>query len=314
MATLGGGTGSGAVSTFAEIAQELHILCIGIFTMPFSFEGEKRSQIAEVALEKVKPFLNAYVVIPNENIFRVIDQKTSLKDALSAVNRRLATTLEGFMEMITMPGLINIDFADVRSILEGRGRLAFINSAEAAGATRAQEVVQAILANPLYGYTIEGADRILFNVIGDRNVKLQEMAYISSSISEYNPKARIIFGISCTSRTKDRLRVMLFAVGCEKEKEKSVKPLKDEDTKEKKKGNGKVKRKKPVLQSEEKTEQKEETQEGLKEKSREQKSSTQKDRVRRNALEVKKAADEELKELEKKEKQWETPAFLRNRT
>ena len=110
------------------------------------------------------------------------------------------------------------------------------------------------------------------------------------------------------------MKVMLFAVGCEKEKEKSAKPLKDENTKEKKKENGKVKRKKPVVQSKEKTEQKEETQEGLKEKSREQKSSTQRDRVRRNALEVKKAADEELKELEKKEKQWETPAFLRNRT
>ena len=314
VATLGGGTGSGAVNTFAEIAQELHILCVGIFTMPFSFEGEKRRQIAEVALEKAKPFLNAYVVIPNEHIFRVIDQKTSLKDALSAVNIRLATTLEGFMETLAMPGLINIDFADVRSVLEGRGRLAFINNAEAAGATRAQEVVQAILANPLYSYTIEGADRILFNIIGDRNVKMQEVAHISSSISEYNPKARIIFGISCNARTKDRLRVMLFAVGCEKEKEKSVKPLKDENTKERKKGNGKVKRKKPVLQSEEKTEQKEEAPEDLKGKSREQKSSEQKDRVRRNALEVKKAADEELKELEQKERQWETPAFLRNRS
>ena len=110
-----------------------------------------------------------------------------------------------------------------------------------------------------------------------------------------------------------RLRVMLFAVGCEQEKEKSVKRVKDENTKDQKKGNGKVKRKKSVLQTEERVEQKEETPEGLKAKSRKHKVSTQRDRVRRNALEVKRAADAGLKELEQKEKQWETPAFLRNK-
>jgi len=117
IASLGGGTGSGAAPVFAEISQELKNITIGIFTMPFGFEGEKRRQIAEQALEKLKPFVNAYVVIPNERIFGVIDQKTPLKESLSALNQRLAHTLEGFIDTIAMPGLINIDFADVRSFL-----------------------------------------------------------------------------------------------------------------------------------------------------------------------------------------------------
>ncbi len=329
IATLGGGTGSGAVATFAEVAQELHILCVGIFTTPFAFEGERRKQIAETALEKIKPLLNAYVVIPNEHIFRVVDQKTPLQEALSAVNRRLASTLEGFMETIVLPGLINIDFADVRSTLEGRGRLAFIHSAEASGVTKAQEVVQAVLANPLYNYTIQGADRMLFNIMGDRNLKMQEVAHVSSSISQYNQKARIIFGIACNSRLKDRLKVTLFAVGCnETEKTKGVLRSSQERRARKK-------RKKPLLlvkalrgaqdkQSKEpfdtaQSKQKEETQEAPKKKDVSQKAEerppfTPKGRVRRNALDVKKAVDAELKELEQKEKQWDIPAFLRNKS
>ncbi len=303
IATLGGGTGSGAAATFAEVAQELRILCVGVFTLPFGFEGEKRTQIAEIALEKIKPLVNAYVVIPNEYIFHVIDQKTPLKEALSLVNRKLASALEGFMDTLALPGLINIDFADVRSILEGRGRLAFINSAEAAGAAKAQEVVQAVLTNPLYDHTIEGADRILFNITGDRNLKMQEVAYVSSAISEYNPKARIIFGISCNSRSKDRLRVTLLAVGCQKPEEgkKTLLTLRKTQSRKKKR--------KFVEEGKQKIEPKETAQVA----EAKPKISANNSRVRRNALEVKKAVDEELKELEEKGKEWDIPAFLRNK-
>lgn len=309
VAALGGGTGSGAASTFAEVSQEVRSLTVGIFTMPFAFEGEKRRQIAETALEKIKPFVNAYVVIPNEYIFRVIDQKTPFKEALSAVNRKLASALEGFMDTLALPGLINIDFADVRAVLEGRGRLAFINSAEATGTAKAQEAAQGVLTNPLYDYTIAGADRILFNVTGDRNLKMQEVAHISSAISENNPKARIIFGMACNSRAKDRLRVTLLAVGCnegEEKREVSSKSSKDRGKLDRKK------RKKPALIREEVQEvPKEKT---LKQKKDNQEIPVQKSRVRRNGLDVKKAVDEELKELEQKEKQWDVPAFLRNKS
>jgi len=333
VATLGGGTGSGATGTFAEISQGVRSLTVGIFTMPFAFEGERRRQIAETALEKIKPYLNAYVIIPNEYIFRIVDQKTPLQGALSMVNKRLASTLEGFMDTLALPGLINIDFADVRSILEGRGRLAFLNSAEAAGSMKAQEVVEGVLVNPLYEYTIKGADRILFNITGDRNLKMQEVAHMSSAISQYNPKARIIFGIACNSRVKDRVKLTLFAVGCQekeekpKEKKKTRKPaairqrarLDSSRLAESRRARQPATTSKMLAGGREqvagKTKETKETKEGkLPEPKKEDgKPSLQSSRVRRNALEVKKAVDEELRELEKKEKQWDIPAFLRNR-
>ena len=319
--------------------------CIS-FALPFTFEGERRRQIAQTALETIKPLLNAYVVIPNERIFQVIDEKTPLKEALSVVNKKLAATLQGFMDMLSLPGLINIDFADVRSILEGKGRLAFINSADASGATKAQEVMQGILGNPLYTYTIAGADRVLFNVSGDRSMKMQEVAYISSAISAHNPRARIIFGISCSSRTKDRLKVTLFAVGCDEsgKLQRKGKQQKRGATSEKREGQtqesglatkGAEGNTAPALAGQQATKQSAKPKQLLKGKqgakheeakiaaegkkrAQEQgvlrkKTPAQKSKVRRNALELKKAGDEELKELEEREREWDIPAFLRNK-
>src|SRR3989344_499947 len=309
IASLGGGTGSGATHVFAEASQELRNLCIGIFTMPFAFEGERRKQIAEAALEKIKPFVNAYMVIPNERIFQVIDQKTSLKDSLSAVNKRLTSTLEGFMDTIAMPGLVNIDFADVRSILEGRGRLAFIHSAESGGPAKAQEVVKAVLANPLCSYGIGGADRILFNIMGDRGLKMQEVAQISTAISEHNPKARIIFGISCNSRMKERIKVTLFAVGCGPGEGLKTAQIKTE--KEEQKKPVAVKQARPMNTQSPAGGKKEAAVGPMGESA--VRIPVRSSRVRRNALEVKKAVDQEIRELEQKEKQWDIPAFLRNK-
>jgi cell division protein FtsZ len=320
ISSLGGGTGSGAAPVFAEVSQGLRSLTLGIFTMPFRFEGERRRQLAEAALEKIKPFVNAYVVIPNEFIFQVVDQKTALRVSLSEVNKRLAKTLEGFMETIALPGLINIDFADVRSILEGRGRLAYINSSEAAGPAKSQEVLQAVLANPLYEYGMAGADRVLFNIIGDRNLKMQDVAFISRTISENNPKARVVFGVSCSSRLKDRIRVTLFAVGCrasdKKEEEKMAKKHPPAGG-EKRQKRVFPKKRVRVLQRKQKKEKilPEEIhgqQEGGPPAGGAE-SSEEIVPLRRNALEVRKAVDEEIKELEQKEKEWDIPAFLRNK-
>jgi len=311
IASLGGGTGSGSISTFAEVSQELRNLTIGIFTMPFSFEGDRRKQLAEAALEKVKPFVNAYVVIPNESIFQVIEAKTPLKEALSAVNKRLASTLEGFIDTISLPGLINIDFADVRSILEGRGRLAYVNSAEATGVAKAQEAVQALLTNPLCEYGIGGADRILFNITGDRGLKMQEVAEISDSISKYNQRARIVFGISCSSGVRDRVRVTLFAVGCDNGEKSKLNgdELGGSAGKKPRKGAAlKTKKKKRVKKTSAPRAQEPQDNKGV-----EVSVTGESPRVRRNALEVKKAVDEELQELEKKERAWDIPAFLRNK-
>jgi len=307
IASLGGGAGSGAAPVFAEVAHELRILTIGIFTMPFPFEGDRRTQIAQASLEKAKPFLNTYVVIPNENIFQVVDSKTPLKTALSAVNRRLADTLEGFIDTLSSAGLINIDFADVRSVMEGRGRLGFINSAEGAGNNKEEDVVKALLNNPLYEYGIDGADRMLFNIVGDRNLKMQEAAQVSRSISEHNTKARIIFGVSCSNtRMKDKIRVTLFAVGVGGGE--FTKPAEKEQTKK----NVKKKVKKIVEKQIKKDTEKELGQE-KEEDSRDEIIPREGHRLRRSAMEVKKAVDEELQELEKKEREWDVPAFLRNK-
>ena len=306
VASLGGGTGSGAASVFAEAIKEAKCLSIGIFTMPFSFEGQKRQEIAQTALEKVIPLLNAYVLIPNENIFRIIDQKTPLKEAFATVNKRLADTLEGFIDTLSLPGLINIDFADFKTLLEGRGRLAYLNSVLMQGAPKAQLALKEVLNNPLYDYDIKGVDRMVFNLTGDKAMKMQEVAEIAKSISSFNTKARIIFGISFQPKYRDKLRIALFAVGCKekeesKEKKTQVKPAQKKKVVSKKQGKKQAilalptsrRKGKKTLQKTEKTPR------------------PQSGKVRRNALDLKKAQDRELKDLEKQERQWDIPSFLR---
>jgi len=309
--SLGGGTGSGASPVFAEAAKEAKCISLGIFTMPFSFEGQKRQEIAQAALEKIVPLLNAYVLIPNENIFRVIDQKTPLRGAFSAVNKKLAEILEGFIDTLSLPGFINIDFADFKTLMEGRGRLAYLNSVQMQGAPKAQLALKEVLHNPLYDYGITGADRLVFNLTGDKGMKMQEVAEISKSISSFNTKARIIFGISFQPEYRDKLRIVLFAMGCKvkeggKEEKASAKPVASL------KGGGtagrKKKRKKQAKVASSATRRGSKKTSPLAQKQPRKESG----RVRRNALDLKKAQDQELKDLEKQERQWDIPSFLRN--
>jgi len=326
--SLGGGTGSGAIPVFAEIAKEFKTLTLGIFTMPFSFEGERRKQIALHSLQTVHPYLNAYVVNPNEKIFQIIEKETSIRDSFSAVNKRLAATLEGFIDTISTPGLINIDFADVRATLEGRGRLAYINSATASGTAKVQQALDDVLLSPISDHKIEGVDRILFNITGDRNLKMQEGAEISRAISDYNPRAKIFFGISCVPKFKEKLRITLFAVGCKtvqevksKSGERSMKEeIAEEILPQKKKGVSE--RKEDKTPDQQKPQGKTKQQRGKRKPRPEKKPEKpkrpelpgDKDHVRRNALDVRKAVDEEMQELQEKERKWDIPAFLRNRS
>ena len=307
VASLGGGTGSGAISVFAEAAKEARCLTLGIFTMPFAFEGEKRKEIADAALQKVIPLLNVYSVIPNENIFRIIDQKTSLRNAFSAVNKRLAETLEGFIDTLALPGLINIDFADLRTLLDGRGKLAYLNSVQMQGDPKAQLALKEVLSNPLYDYSIGGADRMVFNLTGDKTMKMQEVADVSKSISSFNTKARIIFGISFQPEYKDKLRIALFAVGCE---EKGAGKAEKDLAKPTEKKKGTVKKspaKKPTVKKEEKKTEKKNVPPPAPKAPR-----PPSGKVRRTALDLKKAQDRELKDMEKEDGQWDIPSFLRN--
>ncbi|MCJ7786828.1 cell division FtsZ family protein, partial [Patescibacteria group bacterium] len=197
VACLGGGVGSGAAPIFAKISRDLGNLTYGIFTLPFKFEGEKKAQIARESLKKIKPNLNAFSVIPNERIFQIIDKETPLRAALSVINKSLAESLEGLIEMIYDPGLINIDFADLKTIFEGRGRITYLNTVEVSGSDKSEEAIKKVVSNPLYPYTIRGAKGVLFNIAGEKNLGLNEISQISKTISDLaNKEARIIFGIS----------------------------------------------------------------------------------------------------------------------
>lgn len=310
VASLGGGTGSGAAAVFAQAAQEAGCLTIGVFTTPFQFEGDKRHQVSKEALERVRPYVNSLLVIPNEKVFSLIEKNTSLQAAFSEINTRLADSIGGLVNTLFLPGVINVDFADIRSLLEGKGKYAYLNSATVKGPGKTREAAQSILNNPLLEYGPEGAQRILFTIFSDRNMKMQEVAEVSNAISQANPKARIIFGLSQSPSLKETIRVTLFAVGCNekeetpKKKKKTSKPkAKVEPKKEPVKKAKKVKSKKKATPN--LSVKKEEV------KKEEPKKVDMEERPRRNGLAVKEAQKKELEEIEEQESAWDVPAYLR---
>ena len=218
IACLGGGTGSGAAPIFAKVSKNLGNLTYGIFTLPFKFEGEKKMEIAKSALNNLRPKLNSITILPNERIFQIVDKTTPLKAALSSINKNLATALGGLIETIYQPGLINIDFADLRTVLQGQGRLAYLNTISLPKKEgTAKDAVEKALVSPLYPYGIKGAKGILFNIIGEKGISLEEVNQISKTISEkVNPEAKIVFGIQPLSSGKGAgvIKTTVFATGC----------------------------------------------------------------------------------------------------
>ena len=326
VASLGGGVGSGAISTFAKISRNLGNLTYGIFTLPFKFEGEKKTEIALNTLKEARTHFNAITFIPNEKVFQVVNKDTPLKEALSSVNKFLSESLGGLIETIYEPGLINIDFADFRTVLEGNGRIAYLNAAEAQlkgdGAENLSEIV---LKSPFYPYTIRGAKGVLFNIIGEKNLSLSDVNKMSKAISELvNPEAKIIFGISQQSKPASVVKMVLLATGCDRsgeirivseKKKKKKKPVsvKKEKTDEPKieKPESKVVKKKKKKPAEKKPEEKAEAKEQVA--SPNEETGNNEEKVRKNALQIKREAEEIEKEMIEKEKFWETPAFLRKK-
>lgn len=344
ISTLGGGTGSGALPVFAEISRKTKNITLGIFTLPFKFEGEKKAEISALAIEKTRPNLNAQIIFPNENIFKVIDKNTSLSRAFSEINQRLAESLRGLLETIFGYGLINIDFADLKTIFAGRGKLAFLNWAEAQGPNRAEEAIRKILQNPLakYNITSQGqqkktffAERILFNIFSSKNLKMSEVEKISKAISDANPKAKIIFGISNLPPKEDKIRITLLSIGRHlkaKPKAKKRPPVLPPKPSGQLLPETKIKKPeekaKPISKAPPKKIQKK-TKKPIKIKAaplsessplgrtqagrQKPKGLSQKILERRNALELKKEIEKIEKEMLAEEKKWETPAFLRRK-
>jgi len=307
---LGGGTGSGASPIFAKVARDSKNYTLGIFTLPFSFEGQKRMEIAEAAMEKIKPNLNAFVVCPNERIFQIIDPKTPIKEAFSAINKILTESLKGLIEMLFLPGVINIDFADLRTILAGTGKLAFLNTVLCRGENRAEEAAKQILESPLYEYGISGAERILFNISGSKNLTMVEVEKISKTISDFNKKAKIIFGISENESLKDAIKITLLAISCG-ERPKTVRHHRRKKTpiaKTRKEKKRKIIKKETEIKPAELR-----SPDTLEKSSEPAKGEKIEIKTRRNALDVKKDLERVEEELSAKESQWEIPAFLRKK-
>ncbi|MGB9743228.1 MAG: cell division protein FtsZ [Minisyncoccales bacterium] len=338
VAALGGGTGSGAITTFARVCKNLGNLTYGIFTLPFKFEGEKKMEIALNALKEVKNHLNILSIIPNERVFQVIDKDTPLKEALSAINKFLAESLGGLIETLYGPGLINIDFADFRTILQGRGRLAYLNTVEVSRNEKKKEennlikeAIIKVLNSPFYPYTMRSARGVLFNIIGEKDISLANVNYISKSIAELaSSEAKIIFGVAPNKKQSDKIKIMLLATGCgakflsngeqdkkTKKKASPKKPPKKSLSVEAKKETKLKTKKKTTKRKQKKTSssgQKIKIKVDLKTSKQDQPSEIKnKEEIRRNGLEVKREIEEMEKEIIEKEKIWETPAFLRKK-
>jgi len=155
VSSLGGGTGTGATPVISKIAEEMRLNTLGIFTMPFSFEGRKKMELSVKALEKIKESLNAFLVLPNEKIFTLTKEEVPFADSLNLLNDKLAESLEGLLRTIYSPGLINIDWADIKTILEGRKKVAYLNFVKAKSTQSAEEIAKILLKNPILDYKLD---------------------------------------------------------------------------------------------------------------------------------------------------------------
>ena len=212
-AGLGGGTGSGAAPIVAQMAKEAGALTIGVVTKPFSFEGAKRKLVAEKAAEELKAQVDTLITIPNDRLKDVVQKNTSIIDAFRVVDDVLRQGVQGISDIITMPGLINLDFADVRAIMKDAGS-ALMGIGRASGENRAVEAARQAIASPLLEVNIQGAQGILFNITGSSTLSLFEVTEAAEEIrAAADPEANIIFGTSFNERLGDEVMITVIATG-----------------------------------------------------------------------------------------------------
>jgi len=212
-AGLGGGTGSGAAPIVAEIAKDLGALTIGVVTKPFSFEGARRKMVAERAAEELKAKVDTLITIPNDRLRDVVQKNTSMMEAFRYVDDVLRQGVQGISDIITVPGLINLDFADVRAVMKDAGS-ALMGIGRAGGDDRALAATKQAVASPLLEVNINGAQGILFNISGSSNLSLFEVTEAAEEIrAAADPEANIIFGTSFDERLGDEVMITVIATG-----------------------------------------------------------------------------------------------------
>lgn len=210
---MGGGTGTGAGPKVAEIAKEMGILTVAVVTRPFGFEGLERKQIADVGYERMIEVADTIITIPNDRILQIIDRKTALLDAFEIADDVLRQGVQGISELITVPGLINVDFADVRAIMSNRGS-ALMGIGRGQGEQRAAEAAKAAIASPLLEVSIDGAKGILFTITGGSNLGMYEVSEAAKVVTQSaDPHAKVIFGAIIDESMKDEVKVTVVATG-----------------------------------------------------------------------------------------------------
>ena len=213
-AGFGGGTGTGALPVIADIARDLGILTVAIITKPFNFEGFERTRIAEEGIARLRDKVDTLIIIPNDRIFSIINKNTPLLKAFEAIDEILKNAVLGVAELITIPGMINVDFADIKAIMQNAGS-AIIGMGIASGAERAVNAAKFAISSPLLEISIDGARGVLFSISGHRDLKMTEVNEIARLISEtVHSPAKIIFGVHYDRKLKKGdIKVTLVATG-----------------------------------------------------------------------------------------------------
>ncbi len=214
-AGMGGGTGTGASSIVAGISKSVGALTIGVVTKPFEFEGRRRMQQAEEGVAELKDKVDALITIPNQKLLEIVDKKMSILDAFRVADGVLGQGVQGVSDLIVMPGLINVDFADVRTIMTDAGS-ALMGIGRSSGERRAEEAAKAAISSPLLELDIDGARGILFNIIGGPDLTMHEVDEAAKIIAEAaDPEANIIFGATIDESMVDQLKITVIATGFE---------------------------------------------------------------------------------------------------
>lgn len=219
-AGMGGGTGTGASSVIAEIAKKAGVLTVGVVTKPFSFEGTSRSVVAEDGIAALKDKVDALIVIPNQRILETVDKKVTLLEAFRMADSVLSASVQGISDLIVMPGLINRDFADVKSIMSNAGS-ALMGIGVGSGENRAGMAARQAIASPLLELTIDGARGVLFNIIGGTDMTMNEVDEAAKIISSAaDPDARIIFGATIDDSLVDQIKITVIATGFDENRQR----------------------------------------------------------------------------------------------
>ncbi|CAL5202262.1 unnamed protein product [Lathyrus oleraceus] len=212
-AGMGGGTGSGAAPVVAQIAKEAGYLTVGVVTYPFSFEGRKRSLQALEAIEKLQQNVDTLIVIPNDRLLDLADEQTPLQDAFQLADDVLRQGVQGISDIITIPGLVNVDFADVKAVMKDSGT-AMLGVGVSSGKNRAEEAAEQATLAPLIGSSIQSATGIVYNITGGKDITLQEVNRVSQVVTSLaDPSANIIFGAVVDDRYNGEIHVTIIATG-----------------------------------------------------------------------------------------------------